>query len=86
MGSPTTVERIKKILREEEIPYFLEGDVEFYLYENNGDVNKTLYQMLILKSESSQIMISGLSTQDTSKYFLRLAQQYRGNNTGILEG
>lgn len=81
-----TIERISKILREEEIPYFVDGDIEFYLNENNGDVNKTLYQMLVLKSESSQIYISGLSTQDTSKYFLRLALKYRGSNTGTLKG
>lgn len=81
-----TIKRISTILREEEIPYFIEGDIEFYLDENDGDVNATLREMLIIKSESSQIMISGLSTQDTSKYFLRLAQRYRGSNTGTLEG
>lgn len=79
-----TLNRIKKILREDEYPLFSDEDVMFYLEENNGDVNSTIYQCLIIKSEDSSISISGLSTSDTSSYFKRLAQRYRKNNSGIL--
>lgn len=82
----TDIERIKKEIREDQAPYFEDEDVEFYLSKNNGDVNATIYEMLIVKSEDSTISVSGLSTQDTSSYFKRLASRYRSYNTGILLG
>ena len=82
----TDIERIKKEIREDQTPYFEDEDIEFYLGKNNGDVNATIYEMLIVKSEDSTISVSGLSTQDTSSYFKRLASRYRSFNTGILLG
>lgn len=76
--------RISNILREKDCPFFEDDDYEFYYEENNKNVNATIYQMLIVKSESSVISVSGLSTQDTSSYFKRLASQYKPNNSGIL--
>lgn len=82
----TDIERIKKEIREEQAPYFEDDDFEFYLSKNNGDVNATIYEMLIVKSEDSTISVSGLSTQDTSSYFKRLASRYKSFNSGILLG
>lgn len=79
-------ERIKKLLREVECPFFNDDDVDFYLSENNGDVNKTLYQMFLIKAEDTTLSVSGLSCADTSKYFRRLAQRYRQNNSRQLKG
>lgn len=79
-------ERIKKILREAECPYFKDDDIDFYLLENNGNVNKTLYQMFVIKAEDTTLSVSGLSCADTSKYFRRLAQKYRQNNSCQLKG
>lgn len=80
------LKRMKTILREEEYPTFSDDDLQFYLEENNGDVNKAIYQCLIIKAEDSSISINGLSSADTSSYFKRLAQRYRPNNSGILKG
>lgn len=77
---------IKREIREEQMPYFSDDDFSYYLGKNNGDVNATIYEMLILKSEDSTISVSGLSTQDTSAYFKRLASRFRQYNTGILGG
>ena len=82
----TDIERIKKEIREEQSPYFEETDFQYYLDKNNGNVNSTVYEMLIIKSEDSTISVSGLSTQDTSGYFKRLASRYKPFNSGILEG
>lgn len=82
----TDIERIKKEIREEQSPYFEETDFQYYLDKNNGNVNSTIYEMLIIKSEDSTISVSGLSTQDTSGYFKRLASRYKPFNSGILEG
>lgn len=82
----TDIERIKKEIREEQSPYFEEDDFQYYLNKNKGDVNATIYEMLIIKSEDSTISVSGLNTQDTSGYFRRLASRYRTFNSCILEG
>lgn len=80
-----TLNRIKKVLREDEFPLFSDDDIQFYFDENNEDERETIYQCLIIKSEDSSISISGLSTSDTSSYFKRLAQRYKRNNSGILK-
>lgn len=82
----TDIERIKKEVREEQAPYFEESDFQYYLEKNNGDVDATIYEMLIIKSEDSTISVSGLTTQDTSSYFKRLASRYRQFNSGALKG
>lgn len=82
----TDIERVKKEIREEQSPYFEEDDFEYYLNKNDGDVNATIYEMLIIKSEDSSISVSGLNTQDTSSYFKRLASRYKQYNSGVLEG
>ncbi len=80
----TDIERIKKEIREEQSPYFEEDDFEYYLEKNEGNVNATIYEMLIIKSEDSTISVSGLNTQDTSAYFKRLASRYKQFNSGVL--
>lgn len=85
----TDVEKIRfimKELREGQSPYFEEEDFTHYLSKNNGDVNATIYEMLIIKSEDSSISVSGLTTQDTSTYFKRLASRYKPFNSGTLSG
>ena len=75
---------IRKEIRENQAPYFDEDDFSHYLTKNNGDINSTIYEMLIIKSEDSAISVSGLSTQDTSAYFKRLASRYKPFNSGIM--
>lgn len=82
----TDIERIKKEIREEQSPYFEEEDFAYYLDKNQGDVKATIYEMLIIKSEDSTISVSGLNTEDTSKYFKRLASRYKTFNSGVLGG
>lgn len=82
----TDIERIKKEIREEQAPYFDDDDFQYYLDKNNGDVDATIYEMLIIKSEDSTISVSGLNTQDTSGYFKRLASRFKSYNSGLLKG
>lgn len=81
-----TLSTIKRVLREEDIPFFSDEDIEAYYEQCDCDLNRTLYRCCLAKSEDTTIQISGLSLADTSKYFLRLAQQYRPHNSGILKG
>ena len=85
----TDVEKIRYIrkeIREEQAPYFEDDDFLHYITKNNGDIDATIYEMLIIKSEDSTISVSGLTTQDTSSYFKRLASRYRQFNSGALKG
>ena len=77
---------LKIVLREEDIPFFSDFDLEFYLQENKGDYSATAYQCLTIKAENTTLNISGLSAADTSAYFRRLASRYRPRNSGILNG
>ena len=80
----TDIERIKREVRETQAPYFDDEDFEYYLAKNGGNVDDTIYEMLIIKSEDSTISVSGLSTADTSAYFKRLASRYKRFNSDIL--
>lgn len=80
------IEELKIMIRENVLPYFEDSELQYYLNKNNGDLNNTAYECLILKSENTTLSISGMTTQDTSKYFLRLASKYRPSNSGILKG
>lgn len=80
------IEKLKIILRETDIPFFTDEELEFYLAENDRDFDATAYQCLIIKAENTTMSISGMSTADSSSYFRRLAARYRPNNSGILRG
>lgn len=86
MDQIATLKRMKIVLREEACPFFSDEELLFYLGENGNDERKALYRCLIIKSEDTTLSISGLQAADTSKYFRRLAQQYRANNSGVLPG
>lgn len=82
----SSLEDLKLVLREEDVPFFTNEELQFYLTENGGDYNATAYQCLLIKAEDTTLSISGLSAADSSKYFRRLAARYRPNNSGVLNG
>lgn len=81
-----SLEDLKTVLRESDIPFFSDEDLGFYLEENNWDFKATAYQCLLIKAENTTLSISGLDTADSSKYFRRLAARYRPHNSGVLKG
>lgn len=78
------IDKLKMVLRENDCPFFSDEELSFYYEENGHNFNNTVYQCLIIKSENTSLSISGMECADTSKYFRRLAQRYRTNNSGIL--
>lgn len=80
------IDRIKMILRESDIPFFTDEQINFYLSENNGDVDATVYQCLLIKAENTTLSVSGISAADSSAYFRKLASKYRPNNSGVMKG
>ena len=81
-----SLEDLKIVLRESDVPFFTNEELEFHLRENNGDYGMTAYRCLLIKAEDTTLSVSGLNAADSSKYFRRLASQYRPHNSGILKG
>lgn len=82
----SSMEELKIVLREADVPFFTDEQLTFYLKENGGDYNVTAYQCLLIKAEDTTLSVSGLSAGDSSKYFRRLAAKYRPHNSGVLKG
>lgn len=76
---------LKVVLRESEIPFFTDTELQWYVDKFNGDYNRAAYELLIVKSENTGMSISGMSAEDSSSYFRRLANRYRPNNSGVLK-
>lgn len=78
------LKQLKFNLRENQVPYFEDEELIILLEQNNGDVNKASYEGLILKSETTGLNVSGLTTKDSSSYFKMLASKYVETNSRIL--
>lgn len=85
MSIISSLDELKMILREKDCPFFEDEELRYYL-DKYGTVEKAAYYCFIIKSEDTTLSVSGLDCADTSKYFRRLAQRYRPNNSGILKG
>lgn len=81
----TSKEELRLILRETDVPFFTDEQLDYYLLKSDNDINAAAYKCLIIKAENTTVAISGLSVADTSGYFLRLARIYQPNNGGILK-
>lgn len=78
------LERLKFNLREKQIPFFDDDELQILLENNNNDVNKASYEGLILKAETTGLNVSGLTTMDSSSYFKMLASRFVSTNSGVL--
>lgn len=76
---------LKVVLRESEIPFFTDTELQWYVDKFNGNYNRAVYELLIVKSENTGMSISGMSAEDSSSYFRRIANRYRPNNSGVLK-
>jgi hypothetical protein len=79
------LEKMKIVLREYAMPMFSDEELEYFL-ESSSSYNEAVYTAALLKSENTTLQVSGVSTADSSAYFLRIAQMHKPNNTGILKG
>jgi hypothetical protein len=77
--------KLKRNIRETNYPYFTDEELTDLL-EECGSVDLASYRALVTKSEDSSIQVTGFSASDSSKYFLRLASQFRPRNSGTLQG
>ena len=79
------IQELKMILREETSPFFTDEEIAYYLEKNNGNINSTAYECLLLKAEDDSIALpGGLTLANNSEYWLRLAKKYKPNGSRIL--
>ena len=79
------IQELKLILREETSPFFTDEEIAYYLNKNNGNINSTAYECLLLKAEDDSIQLpGGLTLANNSEYWLRLAKKYKPNGSRIL--
>lgn len=79
------IQELKLILREETSPFFTDEEIAYYLNKNNGNINSTAYECLLLKAEDDSIQLpGGLTLANNSLYWLRLAKKYKPNGSRIL--
>lgn len=81
----SSIDDLKIVLRESEMPFFDDSELQWYVDKFNGDYNRAAYELLIVKSENTGMSIAGMSADDSSSYFRRLANRYRPNNSGVLK-
>lgn len=81
------IQEIKILIREtnEEDTYFSDSELRYYLKKNNEDLEATVYELLLIKAEDDSISLpSGLKTNSSENYWLRLARKYRPNGSRTL--
>ena len=76
---------VKRIVREATMP-LLSDELIADISSSSDTLDEVIYKGALMKSEDTTLQVSGLSTADTSKYFLRIASMHRPSNTGILGG
>lgn len=75
------VRRIKFVTQEKEYPMFTDEDIIWYLNEYNGNMRNTIYNLLCLKADTGAVQITGCTLPSPERYFMRIAQEYRPNNS-----
>lgn len=76
---------IKFNIREDlDSPTFTDEEIVHFYNQSNQDINETCYKLLIMKSEASKMSMSGMSMEDDSKFWLRLASLYKKNESRVL--
>lgn len=79
------IDDMRVILREDDIPFYTNEELNFYLNKNKGVFDDAVYECLIVKAESTQLQVAGLVLQDSSAYFRRLADRYKPRHSGVLK-
>lgn len=79
-------EHLRRVLRENDMPFFTDADLAFYFAKNKGDLDATIRECALAKAENTEVVVSGLTIPDNSGYFRRLAARYRPSKSGVLKG
>lgn len=78
------LDELKLLCREKQVPYFGDAELQYQLERAGGDIDLAAYRCLVIKAESCQVQVSGLTLADTSAYWLRLAASVRPSGTRVV--
>lgn len=79
----TDITRFKMILMEQSCPFFEENEIRFMLQEATS-FNQAIYKACLIKASNGNFEIQGLSVDETYDMYMRLANEYRPNNSRLL--
>lgn len=65
--------------------FFSDEELNAYLELNDGDVERAAYHLLLIKAESTRLVLADMELPEQQAYFLRLAQKVRKNAGKSLE-
>lgn len=82
--SQADINEVKQRLRESEVPFFEDSEIEKQISLAGGDLDTATYNLAIMKSQNCSLAISGLTLPDSSQYWLRIAMMYRPSSTKIV--
>lgn len=85
-GQEKSISDLKMALREKEVPFFEDAELQYHLEMAAGNVELAAYHCLVIKAEECSLSVSGLSLADSSAYWLRMASMYRPNCTAVMKG
>lgn len=74
------------LCREDQVPFFDDFELSFQLERAGGDISLAAYRCLLIKAENCAVQVSGLTLEDTSKYWLRLASSVRPSGSCVVKG
>lgn len=80
------IDELKIILREKDVPFFGDDELQYHLDRAEGDIDMAAYRLLLIKAENSTLQLSGLTLADTSAYWRGLAAFYRPNSSRVIPG
>ena len=86
MDANRELKQLKTNLREDQVPFFSDEELQYQLERAGNDLETATYYCLIIKAEECSLSVSGLSIADSSAYWLRLAAMYRPNGTTVAKG
>lgn len=83
MATHEQVVKFKMLTFEQSCPFFEEEEIR-NLIDNSDSFDEAVYKAFLAKAESGNFEIQGLSVDETYNMFLRLANEYRPNNSRFL--
>lgn len=82
----TELEKLKRMIDEENFPYFDDAYLQAQLDElgEDPDLHPLARELCLTKAGIEEIKLGDVTIPSPRKHFLMLAQRYRGNMTGMV--
>jgi len=79
----TDLEKLKKLIDEENYPYFEDDDLQLWL-ETQPDIYTLARELCLIKSGIEEMKLGDVTIPSPREHFLTLAAKYRRNQSGVV--